>query len=446
MGEWQGVDTAGRKIAGLLGYTPPAGFYSRMQRAVEAMPEVIQTREIPGLLRKYPEGVPKWEISTVDVPGIVGDRKTIGRQELLDAVQQRSPVFTHGEVVLRGDAPTEMEESYTKHPLGAGAPSAKPLWWGNSLQDQDSPASDYTEILITQPGAHGVTLPMHKKKPDNAWQFGSHYGEAPEAVAHIRFARHGDAMRLHELQSDLANEKMRRKGHGWFPGEPTLDFPLEDAYMQMLLSRLAMQSARSGLRDIELPFGAQVAMASRGNRQNMLSLYDNKIPSAMRSVAKRLGGADEMRSDYYREAAAASNIRGAAERSMSELTASLAEELGVSEDEAYDVAIDLAAAFEGGVDHGGFLRKRAKDRIEMLLGWRGVAANGDDVIARLAPKAHAAGADSERGWAMQDVESGAHAGGPRVTFRMSPEMMRNLLERGAPASVLGAAALQRGDE
>lgn len=446
MGEWQGVDTAGRKIAGLLGYTPPAGFYSRMQRAVEAMPEVIQTREIPGLLRKYPEGVPKWEISTVDVPSIVGDRKTIGRQELLDAVQQRSPVFTHGEVMLRDDAPGQDADAFTQHPLGQGQPSAQPLWWGNRLQDQDVPARDYTEILVTQPGANGVTLPMHQKKPDHPWQFGSHYGEVPEAVAHIRFARHGDAMRLHELQSDLANEKMRRKGRGWFQGEPSLDFPLEDAYMQMLLSRLAMQSARSGLRDIELPFGAQVAVASRGNRKNMRGLYDSKIPSAMRAVAKRLGGADEIRSDDYRAAAASANVGGAAERSMAELTASLAEELGVSEDEAYDVAIDLAAAFEGGVDHGGFLRKRAKDRIEMLLGWQGVAANGDDVIAKLAQKAHAAGADSERGWISQDAASGANAGGPRLTFRMSPEMMRNLLERGAPASVLGAAALQRGDE
>lgn len=454
MGEWQAVDTAGRKIAGLLGYTPPAGFYSRMQRAVEAMPEVIQTREIPGLLRKYPEGVPKWEISTVDVPGIVGDRKTISRQELLDAVQQRSPVFTHGEVMLRDD---DVFGSNGRDGLGGATRSLGPTYYSDYALGDDDGRSNYTELLMLQPGAKGGD------------EFYSHYEDFPGAVAHMRFARHGNEMVLHEIQSDLANENIKRKANaskgeydwrndGPQDAEPQVSFPLEDAYNDILIKRLALEAARSGISDVRFPDPFAVSDTVGMSKKSAAHRYGAVLPRIFEKFAAKTGGADRlpdgtnvpgyaykrgMVEARYRQVDAGWNIFNR----LRDIAPSL------SEGDAHKIAesISLAARQSGDV------AKREASGLDLLL--RGARAPwypkvSEDDAARLVAEMPGLMRLGETSNLHDDAVRRLRilsrgVGGRNVRgagFRMSPEMTRNLLERGVPASVLGAAALQRGDE
>jgi hypothetical protein len=48
-----------------------------MQRAVEAMPEMVRAEAIPGLIRRRQEGVPGWELKATDLQGLVGDAAVI---------------------------------------------------------------------------------------------------------------------------------------------------------------------------------------------------------------------------------------------------------------------------------------------------------------------------------------------------------------------------------
>lgn len=454
MAESDVVDMAGRKIAGLLGHTPPAGFYSRMQRAVEAMPEIIQTREIPGLLRKYPEGVPKWEISTVDVPSIVGDRKTIGRQELLDAVQQRSPVFTHGEVMLRDD---DVFGSNGRDGLGNATRSLGPTYYSDYALGDEGGRSDYTELLLFQPGAKGGK------------DFFSHYDDFPEAVAHMRFARHGDEMVLHEIQSDLANENIRRKANaksgeydwrndGPQDSQPQVSFPLADAYNEILIKRLAMEAARNGISDVRFPDPSAVANSVGMSQQSAAHRYGSMLPRAFEKFASKTGGASMLPHPARPPGLAYwQNIRDArgrrftvAEDAYSRIR-QLAPSLGVGD------ADKLAESIYSASGPAGDLSRREAAGLDLLL--RGVRAPwlpspSEAEAARLSAEMPSLIRLSEERRLLTESLSRLYGlvkgieaksvGG--VGYRMSPEMIRNLLERGAPASVLGAAALQRGDE
>ena len=47
-----------RKIAGYLPYNPGPGIYSRLEKAIEQMPANVRVQELPGLLKRYKDGVP----------------------------------------------------------------------------------------------------------------------------------------------------------------------------------------------------------------------------------------------------------------------------------------------------------------------------------------------------------------------------------------------------
>ena len=106
------VDKAGRQIAGLLTYNPGPGIYSRLERAVEAMPENVRVQELPGLLKRYKDGVPGWELKATGLDSTIAGRDMVPREELLGAVRERSPVHTHRESLLAEDP--------NKYPTTAG--------------------------------------------------------------------------------------------------------------------------------------------------------------------------------------------------------------------------------------------------------------------------------------------------------------------------------------
>jgi hypothetical protein len=387
----QAGDTV-RKIAGYLPYNPGPGIYSRLERAVEQMPANVRVEELPGLLKRYKEGVPGWELKEADFAGLVGDAKVIPRQDLLDRVLQTSPVHTHKELLLKESpntypttaggmadlaqryySPGSLVRSYGDYDkvLGFNRNSESPWEWGvtviasdargnplpgarsrthstppselevrdwfaKSLPGEPKPigsgevvsgpkyqaygqgGKDYTEMLLSQP--------MKAEA-----EFGSHWSDIDSgAVAHARFDTHGDALRINELQSDLGihNRKVReaissRQGppqqlpsesdsayldrvqeQGYVmqmgddgewqwsndPKSQGIDFPMEDAWMDLFIKRLALEAARGGHRAIEIASPRSIADKVGGNIENYEHAYNKVAPGMLERLGRKMGG------------------------------------------------------------------------------------------------------------------------------------------------------------
>jgi hypothetical protein len=320
------IDNAGRQIAGLLTYNPGPGIYSRLERAVEAMPENVRVQELPGLLKRYKDGVPGWELKAADLDSTIAGRDVVPREELLGAVRERSPVYTHKEVVLGGKPQTSTRaehvtefqdgqkvgerEQFIEKPvlqnnasaLGGGVAHGDPIY-----KPYGQGGKDYTEVLLVQPGAYG---------PD----FDSHWSHSPapradEAVAHARYDMHGDALRINEVQSDLGihNRKMREQYPSASTGDPDeivlgagpgydgdatgpLPFPMEDAWADVLIKRMALEAARQGRRAIEVASPRAIADKVGGNIDNYEHLYGKVVPGALERLGRKMGGLTEDKS------------------------------------------------------------------------------------------------------------------------------------------------------
>ena len=293
-------DDAGRVIAGLLTYKPGPGIYSRLERAIQAMPENVRTQELPGLLKRYKDGVPGWELKAVDLDSVIGQRPAVSREELLQAVKERSPVYTHKEVVLADEPPMEaIPGAFGGLPhyqdeasaIGRGIAHGDPKY-----KDYGQGGGGYTEILLTQPGAR------------SAGEYNNHWGQAAtqatnankDAVAHARFDTHGDALRINELQSDLGihNRKAREAMADFVEGQPIakqrpapeLPFPLEDAWADLLIKRLALEAARKGHRAIEVASPRAIADKVGGSIDNYEHFYGKVVPGALERLGRKMGG------------------------------------------------------------------------------------------------------------------------------------------------------------
>jgi hypothetical protein len=335
-------DNAGRVIAGLLGYNPGPGIYSRLERAIEAMPANVRVQEIPGLIKRYKEGVPGWELREVDLDSVIAGRDVVPRDELLRQVKERSPVYTHKEVVLSDDVPVIQERGYAPVPGGGGLTymadrvldyqdEASRLGEGRAHGDPKyatygQGGDRYTEILLTQPGARAGEYGNHWRRAAT-----SSTDAAEDAVAHARFDTHGDALRINELQSDLGihNRKAREAASepslpppqqlpsetdeeyvarvieaGWRvdyrpdgdfvvsgePGQRELPFPLEDAWSDLLIKRLALEAARKGHRAIEIASPRAIADKVGGNIENYQHAYGKVAKGALERLGRKMGG------------------------------------------------------------------------------------------------------------------------------------------------------------
>jgi hypothetical protein len=335
-------DEAGRQIAGLLGYNPGPGIYSRLERAVQQMPANVRVEELPGLIKRYKEGVPGWELRATDLDSVIAGRDVVPRDELLARVQQTSPVYTHKEVVLAENPPTREIEQYDlesgKHvyaPMPVYQDEASRLGEGVAHGDPKYPGyghggSDYKELLLTQPGAG-------KHQYENHWTgAATNYTNANEdAVAHARFDTHGDALRINELQSDLGiyNRQMREAAGssptpqlpyqddpeyiaqleqgGWqvdyddngefyvVGRKDPLEFPMEDSWLDVLIKRLALEAAKQGHRAIEVATprairdGAPGKAGVGGDIENYEHFYGKVVPGALARLGRKMGGLHE---------------------------------------------------------------------------------------------------------------------------------------------------------
>jgi hypothetical protein len=286
------IDDAGRAIAGLLTYNPGPGIYSRLERAVQDLPDSVRAQELPGLLKRYKEGIPGWELKATDLDSVIDGRDVVPKEELLARVRSHSPVYTHMEAVQGGSPQTreflgEKTQDYfeSPQPLGRGGNVA----FGPAQYEQwGQGGKDYSELLLLQPS----TPPT---------EFGSHWRN-PNVVAHARYDTHGDALRINELQSDLGihNRKAREYadqnpqvhfGERLNPSELAgLPFPMEDNWSDLLVKRLALEAAQKGHRAIEVASPRAIADKVGGNIENYEHFYGKVVPGALERLGRKMGG------------------------------------------------------------------------------------------------------------------------------------------------------------
>ena len=496
------LDEAGRTIAGLLTYNPGPGIYSRLERAIEAMPENVRVQELPGLLKRYKEGVPGWELKETDLDSVIAGRDVVPREELLARVKERSPVYTHGEVILGGrpqiqhvptggtayryDADTDtsvrLPDDTRPEPdyqfpdtgdvsrLGRGVSHGPPRY-----EQYGQGGQEYTELLLTQPGAERLLAPPHAGT-DPEFQvaprvnYGSHWSDdTKDAVVHARFDTHGDALRINELQSDLGihNRKAREyaaqnpqtaivDGQHVVQNDPAaqgLPFPLEDAWADLLIKRLALEAARKGHRAIEVASPRAIADKVGGNIDNYEHFYGKVVPGALERLGRKMGGLVE-------DAAAASQepVPGGYGPHRSRAV-SLAEDL-LADAGAY--ADGLVGGRQGTYTHGYGVEKLAdairrggntqsaadelyQNMIEHAVykGWPEQAARtlvGGQMPKLMRMADDLANAEASRA-ALRNLETfhgvpDTPSAPPGRRYLMSDEMRRRLIEQGVGASLL----------
>jgi hypothetical protein len=358
------LDDAGRAIAGLLTYNPGPGIYSRLERAIEAMPENVRVQELPGLLKRYKDGVPGWELKETDLDSVIAGRDVVPREELLARVKERSPVYTHKEVVLGGNPPTQSvwhyettdpsgqvvtPGQYRDLPVTQGEPS--PLAGGVAhgmprFETYGQGGEKYSELLLVDPANPARELPKpHHFDTDYPGDFLDASRETRRAasagtVAHARYDTHGDALRINEIQSDINNHNIKspkdrapRQGRtesdadyqealqfaGWRfnlgddgqiagePFRPQIPFAIEDTWSDLLIKRLALEAARQGHRAIEV-VSPRAAAVSGGDLDHLQHLYGKVVPGALERLGRKTGGLVE--DTDQATVLAASRVRG----------------------------------------------------------------------------------------------------------------------------------------
>ena len=346
MGKLDEAGDAVRKIAGYLPYNPGPGIYSRLERAIEAMPENVRVQELPGLLKRYKDGVPGWELKETDLDSVIAGRDVVPRSELLARVQERSPVYTHKEVVLGGNPPTQSvwhyditgpagetvePGQYRDLPFHQGEPS--PIAGGVAhgmprFENYGQGGEKYSELLLVDPANPARELPKpHHFSTDYPGDFLDASRETRRAasagtVAHARYDTHGDALRINEIQSDINNHNIKsqkdrapRQGRaeadsdyqdalqsaGWRfnlddngeivgePFRPHIPFAIEDTWSDLLIKRLALEAARQGHRAIEV-VSPRAAAVSGGDLDHLQHLYGKVVPGALERLGRKMGG------------------------------------------------------------------------------------------------------------------------------------------------------------
>jgi hypothetical protein len=452
-GAAQGALNAGRDVlraisgqspVPLLTYNPGPGIYSRLERAIEAMPEAVRTQELPGLLKRYKDGVPGWELKATDLDSVIAGRDVVPREELLARVKERSPVYTHKEIVLGGspqyvpDAFDTMAPEYKvshvgEHPIGAGRPAGGPKY---DVYGQGG--EDYSEILLLQPSVQ-----------HHPGGFGSHWGGHPDvpktnqAVAHARFDTHGDALRINELQSDLGihNRKMREEAAqaaeilrergaplGALAQPNDLPFPLEDAWADLLIKRMALEAARKGHRAIEVASPRAIAGKVGGNIDNYEHFYGKVVPGALERLGRKMGGlvvdAPSTHSGWTLEPW---------DKELSPLRNQAMQAIPSRADGAYRNLVNSYITNEGPE----VIAKRAAELAEMATP---AYANDMPHMVFLAEREAAA----RRAWmeARREMQFSDGAPPPAKRYLMSDEMRRRIIQQGIGASVLAPLLMQ----
>jgi len=437
-------------VAGYLPYNPGPGIYSRLERAIEQMPENVRVQELPGLLRRYKDGVPGWELKATNLDEVIAGRDVVPRAELIARVQEASPVYTAREVVLADGGPVIADQPHPALINFAGEPllddipvyqdEASALGRGvrhgdPKYGDYGQGGEEYAEILLTQPGAR-------------EHEFGSHWRGAAtnstdankDAVAHARFDTHGDALRINELQSDLGihNRKAREAAAQAAPAEEwdlnfypknevALPFPLEDAWADILIKRLALEAAQKGHRAIEVASPRAIADKVGGNIDNYEHFYGKVVPGALERLGRKMGGLTEEMPAHT------GWTLEPWDKELSPLRNQAMQAIPDRADGAYRNLVNSYMTNEGPE----VIANRAAELAERATP---VYANDMPRIVFLAEREAAA----RRAWmeARKEMQFTDGVKPPAKRYLMSDEMRRRLIQQGVGASLLAPLLLQ----
>lgn len=493
------LDRAGRVVAGLIGYNPGPGIYSRLERAVEGMPANVRVEELPGLLKRYKDGVPGWELKAADLDSVIAGRSVVPRDELLAAVRERSPVYTHGEVILGGRPqiqhvpPSSAPDSYYDSDTGEVMRLLNPARPRPDFQFPDTGdvsrigegvshgdpkysaygqgGQDYAELLLTQPNLRG--------------DYGSHWdSDTKGVVAHARFDTHGDALRINELQSDLGihNRKMREQGGvqmtydappqlttesdadyaarlsgmgfevqwlddgslavGGRAKSQALPFPLEDAWSDLLIKRLALEAARQGHRAIEVASPRAIADKVGGNIENYEHFYGKVVPGAIERLGRKMGGVVDESASITPPAGTPESRWSASRQRLRDEMEGYERQSGLADASAKRAYWQLVNQFEG----GGAIYPESQRLYHLLMRNEGLMA--DEAAERMTELMSLA---ERQARATAEFRVHNHQGRqygasrtqpPGRRYIMSDEMRKRILTQGIGASLLAPMAME----
>lgn len=287
----------------LLTHSPSPGLYSRLERAIEALPSTVKTEGLRSRLQKHKEGVAGWELDPLmervshdainrTVAG--NGRPDITRRELLDMVHETSPAFTHRHGYL--DEKLQYPAASKHHPLAGLTEQPRRLgaamWSGNA----EPGLTNYREHLLMQPTPpiriirRGGGPGRPGMESVETWA-GGHFPGYNRQIAHMRVGEAGDALRLVELQSDIRNRNVKHMADGgkaelWAPSR----IPLYDAYPEVFLKRLLLDAAQGGHRAIEIPNFDHISQYVHMRPQGIQHVYGSVVPNTLIRAAKPLGG------------------------------------------------------------------------------------------------------------------------------------------------------------
>jgi hypothetical protein len=380
-------------------------------------------------------------------------------------------VYTHKEVVLTDAPPNEKVHYYD-----ISDPSSDDTRYGDMPYYQDAASrlgegyahgdtkyadygqggADYSELLLTQPGARSHKYGNHWRGAATAFT-----DAAEDAVAHARFDTHGDALRINELQSDLGihNRKARERAASGEPPVPAgwadtgsprsgeeLPFPLEDAWADLLIKRLALEAARQGHRAIEVAGPRAIADKVGGNIENYEHFYGKVVPGAIERLGRKMGGLVEdappapiptnrqaMDAAYY-DAVNRSDVSGLDNRASA--VQSRARQL-MSMLGAQTYRLNAGHFNDGGEATMKTVLHNMADDLAGIVGperMNEMYLQANEVAAAHAARTHAIN------MGIEDVENVQQPPGRR--YIMSDEMRRRIIEQGIGASVLAPLLMQ----
>jgi hypothetical protein len=168
-------------------------------------------------------------------------------------------------------------------------------------------AKEYTELVFLQPGFG--RRPGHHWHPDYPRPWGAsqeiQQAAGQDAVAHMRMATHGDALRLLESQSDVLNDSIKAGATGEKPPQ----YHMQQAQVEMDIKRLALEAARSGKRAIEIASPESIANRVGMPLEHAQHRYGKVASSELERLGRKMGGLTEDTSQSINHSDLRSQVR-----------------------------------------------------------------------------------------------------------------------------------------
>jgi hypothetical protein len=293
-------------------------------------------------------------------------------------------------------------------------------------------AKEYAELVFLQPGFG--RRPGHHWHPDYPRPWGAsqeiQQAAGQDAVAHMRMATHGDALRLLESQSDVLNDSIKAGDLGARPPQ----YHMQQAQVEMDIKRLALEAARSGKRAIEIASPESIANRVGMPLEHAQHRYGKVASSELERLGRKMGGLTEDTSQAIDHADVRSQVR----TEVAELAAEARMRLPPDARHSYR---QLASAIADNMFPSTIMAHARRLASELDATGR-PSANLMPSLMRLAERDAAA----MNAWNEVRVLTPESPPTHPKRYIMSDEMRRRIIEQGIGASLLAPLLAPAGDE